>query len=358
MYLYDAHPEAKLRGFPGEVIARSGPAVCKATVDGAVWIGHACDKNNLHPFKLPATQLLSHEVRDLPEILPDQETGYREIWYEEEGSVGFLYFDFYNGAMNVAQCHQLRQAFIEAKQRDTKIIALMGGTDFWSNGMHLNCIEAAKSASDESWENINAIDDLALEIITTESHLTIAAMQGNAGAGGVFLARATDEVWAQEGVVLNPHYKDMGNLFGSEYWTYLLQKYAGEENAQRIIQTRLPMGVDEALSLGLVDEVIRAGGTDFIKELKKRAKAMANVPALSSRIQSRNLRRAADISRKPLQRYRQEELEKMKLNFYGFDPSYHVARYNFVYKIPKSRTPLTIAHHRNQEWITSVRKAL
>jgi putative two-component system hydrogenase maturation factor HypX/HoxX len=36
----------------------------------------------------------------------------------------------------------------------------------------------------------------------------------------------------------------------------------------------------------------------------------------------------------------------MKQNFYGFDPSYHVARYNFVYKICKSRTPLTIAKHR------------
>ena len=49
---------------------------------------------------------------------------------------------------------------------------------------------------------------------------------------------------------------------------------------------------------------------------------------------------------KPLARYREEELEQMKRNFYGFDPSYHVARYNFVYKVPKSRTPLTIANHR------------
>jgi putative two-component system protein, hydrogenase maturation factor HypX/HoxX len=37
----------------------------------------------------------------------------------------------------------------------------------------------------------------------------------------------------------------------------------------------------------------------------------------------------------------------MKLNFYGFDPSYHVARYNFIHKVPKSRTPLTIASHRS-----------
>jgi putative two-component system hydrogenase maturation factor HypX/HoxX len=36
----------------------------------------------------------------------------------------------------------------------------------------------------------------------------------------------------------------------------------------------------------------------------------------------------------------------MKLNFYGFDPSYHVARYHFVFKLPKSRTPLYLAAHR------------
>jgi putative two-component system hydrogenase maturation factor HypX/HoxX len=36
----------------------------------------------------------------------------------------------------------------------------------------------------------------------------------------------------------------------------------------------------------------------------------------------------------------------MRLNFYGFDPSYHVARYHFVYKLPKARTPHYLARHR------------
>ncbi len=36
----------------------------------------------------------------------------------------------------------------------------------------------------------------------------------------------------------------------------------------------------------------------------------------------------------------------MKLNFFGFDPSYHVARYHFVCKVPRSRTPLYLARHR------------
>ena len=58
------------------------------------------------------------------------------------------------------------------------------------------------------------------------------------------------------------------------------------------------------------------------------------------------MRRAADEALKPLAAYRAEELERMRLNFFGFDPSYHVARYNFVRKVPKSRTPLYLARHR------------
>ena len=36
----------------------------------------------------------------------------------------------------------------------------------------------------------------------------------------------------------------------------------------------------------------------------------------------------------------------MRLNFFGFDSSYHVARYHFVSKVPRSRTPLWLARHR------------
>ncbi|HQU63477.1 MAG TPA: formyltransferase family protein, partial [Nitrosomonas sp.] len=39
-YLFDAHPEAQLTGTPGTLIARRNNAICRATVDGAVWIGH------------------------------------------------------------------------------------------------------------------------------------------------------------------------------------------------------------------------------------------------------------------------------------------------------------------------------
>jgi len=36
----------------------------------------------------------------------------------------------------------------------------------------------------------------------------------------------------------------------------------------------------------------------------------------------------------------------MKFNFFGFDPSYHISRYNFIRHVPKSRTPSYLAIHR------------
>ncbi len=344
LYLYDGQAAVGLHGEPGALLARSGPAICRATTDGAVWIGHLRDKSAAHPFKLPATTILEAESAELPEIA--SETGYRDIWYRQEGEVGYLHFEFYNGAMSSGQCERLRQAFLIATQQSTRVIVLMGGHDYWSNGMHLNLIEAASSAADESWRNINAIDDLAQAIIECDSHLTISAIQGNAGAGGVFLARAADLVWARDGVILNPHYKDMGNLYGSEYWSYLLPRYCGSECAEQISQARLPMGVEEAHQLGLVDEVLPGGRGPFEQSLQGMAGVLALGQRFTHTLEQKRIRRALDEAVRPLADYREEELKRMQRNFYGFDPSYHVARYNFVYKVPKSRTPTTIALHR------------
>ena len=346
LFLYDGQPEAVLRGEPGALLARCHGAVCRATVDGAVWIGHLRDKQADFDFKLPAVRVLGNAAGRLPEVAADANTGYREILYEEEGGVGYLHFAFYNGAMATAQCERLLAAYREARQRDTRVIVLMGGPDFWSNGMHLNLIEAAESPAEESWRNINAIDDLAREIIATDSHLTVAALQGNAGAGGAFLARAADEVWARGGVILNPHYRDMGNLYGSEYWTYLLPRCAGSANAERITRARLPMGVDEAAELGLVDLAFDDSPDGFVAATRRCAAELAGVPDYGDRLAAKRRRRAAEETERPLESYRAAELERMRLNFFGFDPSYHVARYNFVTKVPRSRTPPTIALHR------------
>jgi len=232
------------------------------------------------------------------------------------------------------------------------VLVLLGGPDFWSNGIHLNVIEAAEHPADESWRNIDAMNDLVREIITIDAQITIAAMQGNAGAGGAFLALAADRVHARDGVVLNPHYKGMGNLYGSEYWTYLLPRRVGAVAAHAITERRLPIGAQEAAALGLIDDHFGATPAAFRAEVRTRAHALAADPGISRLLDEKRARRSADEQQKPLDAYRTEELDRMKLNFFGFDTSYHVARDHFVRKVPRSRTPLHLARHRAQGWRT------
>jgi len=137
----------------------------------------------------------------------------------------------------------------------------------------------------------------------------------------------------------------MGNLYGSEYWTYLLPRYVGEKNVKKITQSRLPLGTSEALSLGLIDATFADNIADFKLELKHKLETLITTDIKALLIEKEK-QRTLDEKLHPLSEYRAKELEKMHLNFYGFDPSYHVARYNFIYKVPKSRTPLTIAKHR------------
>jgi putative two-component system hydrogenase maturation factor HypX/HoxX len=351
VYLYDAHAESAHDGSAGEVIGRRDGAILRATTDGAVWIGHVRRKTDGSPaLKLPATLALAGSLDGVPELAPapaeDARPTRREIAYREEGAIGYLAFDFLNGAMAAEQCERLREGYAYAKSRPTRVIVLTGGADFWSNGIHLHRIEASGAGADESWRNINAMNDLAREIILTGRQLTIAAMRGNAGAGGVFLALAADYVYAARGVVLNPHYKGMGNLYGSEYWTYLLPRRVGAEAARRITQGRLPIGAGQAVRAGLVDDAFGDDAAGFERIVRERAQALAASTRFDRLLEAKRARRERDEADKPLERYREEELERMRLNFYGFDPSYHIARYNFVYRVPHSRTPLHLAAHR------------
>jgi len=340
--LFDAHRAENLSGPPGAIVARCNGALARATRDGAVWIGHVRERLD-KALKLPATTVFAVESAALP-MAP----GYTSIRYEEAGPVGILHFGFYNGAMSTAGCEALRAAYAEALKRPTRVLMLMGGADYWSNGIHLGMIEAAESPADESWRNINAIDDLARDIITTTDRFVVSVLRGSAGAGGVFLALAADEVWASEDVLLNPHYKDMGNLYGSEYWTYLLPRRAGAENTRRVTQARLPMGVAEARRLGLVDRILPLSAHDGLDAIVSIASALASDAEFSMKLAAKRRQREADEAEKPLEAYRAEELARLRLNFFGFDPSYHVARYNFIHKVAKSRTPLTLARHRSR----------
>lgn len=235
--------------------------------------------------------------------------------------------------MSSDQCRRLREAYSYAlSRRQTRVLVLMGGADFWSNGIHLNVIEAAADPAEESWYNLHAIDDVVRDVVETDSHLVIAAMSGDAAAGGVPMALAADHVVAREDVVLNPYYGHMGGLYGSEYWTYLLPRRVGAEAAAELTETFTPVGTRRAVEIGLLDAAFGESLASFRAQLRGLAERLARHPDLDHWLEEKRGQRARDEQAKPLGSYRAEELARCHDCFFGPDRSYHEARRRFVYK--------------------------
>jgi putative two-component system protein, hydrogenase maturation factor HypX/HoxX len=208
-FLFGGYDDSELRGEPGAIIARREGAICRATVDGAVWIPQLRRRpapGGPATCKLPASLVLRGSLADVPEIpaplaAPPGRRTYHEISYREDGAVGYLEFCFPGGAMSTCQCRRLLAAYRYAQARPVRVIVLGGPRDVFANGIHLNVIEAAGDPAAESWRNINAIDDLVEAILTTTGKLTVAALAGSAAAGGLMLALAADQVWCRAGAV-------------------------------------------------------------------------------------------------------------------------------------------------------------
>ncbi|BFV57773.1 hydrogenase maturation protein [Kitasatospora sp. CMC57] len=347
-FLHGGCAEDELRGRPGELVASRDGAVCRATVDGAVWIPQLRPRREAGgppTFKLPAARVLGPALvlAGVPEVpvTPSAAAGrqtWSEIRYREAGEVGYLEFAFPGGAMSTAQCRRLLAAYRVAAARPTSVLVLGPARDFFSNGIHLNVIEAAADPAEESWLNINAMDDLVEAILTSTDKYVVSALAGNAAAGGLMLSLAADEVWCRSSAVLNPHYRLMG-LYGSEYWTYTLPRRVGAEQAGRLTEAALPVGATEALALGLVDRVSGGDSTAFRGWVQEQAELVVRSGELAARLLAKKQRRADDEAVKPLAAYRDEELARMRHNFLDPGESYHQLRRAFVHKNCPSETP-------------------
>lgn len=351
-FLCGGHPEDRLRGRPGALLATRHGAVCRATVDGAVWIPQLRARRREGgpaTFGLPATLALGDRLPRLPEdAVPVQLDPERRTWtdirYREAGPAGFLSFSFAGGAMSTTQCRRLLDAYRTACARPTSVLVLGGTRDFFSNGIQLNVIEAAADPAAESWANIQAMDDLVEAVLTTTDRLVVAALGGNAAAGGAMLALAADEVWCRRGAVLNPHYRLMG-LYGSEYWTYTLPRRAGADTARELTERALPVSAGRAARLGLVDRLLGAGPQEFPEEVAALAARTAALPGTQDRIAAKKAERERQEEIRPLADHRAAELARMHRTF--FDPAapYHALRRAFVRKEQPRGNPDIPARH-------------
>jgi putative two-component system hydrogenase maturation factor HypX/HoxX len=344
VYAYDAVPGITHGHRPGQVLSRRQGAVLVGAGDGSVWLGHlrAADPNHGRAgIKLPATSLLGARLRGVPHSpLPpgvdsEQPATYRQVRYRRSGAVGWLTFDFYNGAMAPGHCRRLLAAFRHAAAQDTEVLVLRGGTDTFSNGIHLNVIEASPDPAGAAWANIRAINEVCREIITCTRQVVIAGLSGSAGAGGVMLGLGADLIAAREGIVLNPYY-EIG-LYGSELHTFTLPRRVGADWAQRLIDDKLPVGTASARSLGLVDEVGPRHPDAYAEWLAALAERESDVRTARHRRQAKAKRLTAE--RVPLEVYEARELAEMSRDMYGDRSGFAAARNAFVGKARPAATP-------------------
>jgi putative two-component system hydrogenase maturation factor HypX/HoxX len=330
-YLFGVWKEDKFRGEPKEILAKRDGAICLGTVDGAVWISHLKEVDR---FKLPATYVLKDKIKGvkedrLPLLFDKSYNTFYETSVEFRDNVAYLCFNFHNGAMSTAQCIRLKYA-VEYLKEQCEVLVLVGGMDFFSNGIHLNILEDSQKQGEDGWANINAMNDLIKSIIFADEIVTIASFTKNAGAGGVFLGLACDFVVACEGIVLNPHYKSLG-LTGSEYHTYSLPKRVGEVEAQKLLDESLPISVEYAQKIEMVDEVF--SHNSYYKELHQFARDRFDEEFIWDK------QEYLEENKKWIEELNERELHIMYPEFWDKDSSFHKLRADFVYKRCSLKTP-------------------
>jgi len=343
-YLYGVHREEKLGSdastLPKTVLAKRDGAICLKTLDGAVWITHL---KVVGSFKLPATYALKEKLKGvkedrLPLLFDKSYATFFETSVEMRDNVAYLCFNFHNGAMNAEQCVRLKYA-LEYLKTQCEVLVLIGGMDFFSNGIHLNILEDSAKQGEDGWANINAMNDLVSAILYADEVVTIASFGRNAGAGGVFMGLACDYVVGKEGVVLNPHYKTLG-LSGSEYHTYTLPKRVGRELSEKLLNDCLPLSAKKAKNIGMIDEVF--AHNNYYEKLHTFAKSKYDDDFIWDK------QDYLEVNRAKIEALKEKELAVMHPEFWSEESSFHTLRREFVYKLCPRETPERLKYNKKR----------
>lgn len=342
-FLYGAHKEATLRGGNKEILAKRDGAICIGTRDGAIWISHLKERKT-NSIKLPATYVLKDRLKGvredrLPLFVDPKLESFKEITFYQRDEIGYLGFDFHNGAMSAHQCVRLKYAFDHLKLSGIKVLVLLGGADFFSNGIHLNIMEDSKKSDEDGWSNIHSMNETVKSILLCDEILTVSSLHKNAGAGGVFLAIAADHVVVRQGVVLNPHYQTLG-LHGSEYWTFTLPRRIGVEKASELTDASLPISAKNAVQIGLADTLLSENDVEYFDELHHYCTALvADEDQYYELLDAKRKKINDPFFLDEMQSHREKELEQMYPSFYYADSDFNRLRKEFVYKFCPIQTP-------------------
>jgi len=261
-------------------------------------------------------EIIPYIPRNFELELPHGQTppGYCESWFSVNNGTAYVYWRFYNGAWDTDQCAELRTLLNVVRHRDDiNSVVLMGNPHTFSNGIHLNVCHHAEDVALESWRNINAINDVVLEIVNLRlsDKVVVSCVEGNAAAGGFMVALAADHVWASDSTIIGPHYRSMG-LTGSEYWTYFFPERIGVKNAAEISYECRDVIPSEGLAMGLYDDVLSSN--NFQDGVERKVEMMKEKSLLQPRRTFHNMEEKNEYL-SLLQRHREEELKGMKCDF-------------------------------------------
>jgi putative two-component system hydrogenase maturation factor HypX/HoxX len=335
--VFDAHLGVDQQGCAiagpcGMVIARHEAAVLVGTGVGSVWLGQVARPTATGPgLKLPAATALRGGLRSVP-VTPNGPPPW--LTYRRTAKVGTLSFRPYNGALSTRACRQLLVALRYAMAQPTQALVIRGGDDLFCTGMHLGMIESAVDSAAEAWANTRALNAVCRRICALSSQLVIAALTGDAAAGGAMLGLGAQVVVARKGIVLHPYY-GLG-LSGSQLHSYSLPLRVGQATAGRLLSEGLPLEAEQAQAIGLVDEVGPTDPAEFSRWLAVRAADLAaGGPSVrsaahgrSARSQARALRSA--LPRRPLSYYETAELAVMARDIFDDRKGFAAQRRSFL----------------------------
>jgi methylglutaconyl-CoA hydratase len=190
-------------------------------------------------------------------------------------------------ALDAQTVSELKSALCSAQENpDVHVILLRGaGKDFCA-GADLAQLEriAAGASPLENLDDAMAIGNLFVDMRRNDTPI-IAAVQGNAIAGGAGLATACDVVIAADNAVLG--YPEVHLGFVPAMVMALLRRTVGEKRAFDLVARGDLITAHDALQLGIVTRVTSAD--ELEKDSLAYANALANRPSSAVRLKKRLL---------------------------------------------------------------------
>ena len=185
----------------------------------------------------------------------------------------------------------------EAAKDDTVwIIAVTGTDDAFCSGLDLtpsaNGTHPYLSTQDALPDDLGWVSRLPLVLRERCDKPIVAGINGVAVGAGLSLAMAADIRLASEGVRLIAGYPRIGGSpDGGLSWT--LSQAIGYEQAMRFLLENRTVGAEEALTLGLVGEVVP--DDTFFERFDEYCQSLTNLSPITARLTKRVVRRATAL---------------------------------------------------------------